>query len=129
VTLSRTASLAEYLQASFDERIELIQRKATINTRLQKMGDGDGDGPLSDEFVLVAAERFTSIKKLYGALLLDAQKTARAEAPSLYEVGTEVQGNRLLQRRDFLFIALALAIGGMIAVITAFLAPARRGAV
>ena len=92
------------------------------------MGDGD-DGPLSDEFVLVAAERFTSIKKLYGALLLDAQKTARAEAPSLYEVGTEVQGNRLLQRRDFLFIALALAIGGMIAVITAFLAPARRGAV
>ena len=129
VTLSRTASLAEYLQASFDERIELIQRKATINTRLQKMGDGDGDGPLSDEFVLVAAERFTSIKKLYGALLLDAQKTARAEAPSLYEVGTEIQGNRLLQRRDFLFIALALAIGGMIAVITAFLAPARRGAV
>ena len=128
VTLSRTASLAEYLQASFDERIELIQRKATINTRLQKMGDGDGDGPLSDEFVLVAAERFTSIKKLYGALLLDAQKTARAEAPSLYEVGTEIQGNRLLQRRDFLFIALALAIGGMIAVITAFLAPARRAA-
>ena len=125
VTLSRTASLAEYLQASFDERIELIQRKATINTRLQKMGDGDGDGPLSDEFVLVAAERFTSIKKLYGALLLDAQKTARAEAPSLYEVGTEVQGNRLLQRRDFLFIALALAIGGMIAVIVALLWPAR----
>ena len=126
VTLSRTASLAEYLQASFDERIELIQRKATINTRLQKMGDGDGDGPLSDEFVQVAAERFTSIKKIYGTLLLDAQQTARTEAPSLYEVGTEIQGEKLLQRRDFLFIALALAVGGMIAVIMALLAPTRR---
>ena len=129
VTLSRTASLAEYLQASFDERIELIQRKATINTRLQKMGDsdgeGEGEGPLSDEFVQVAAERFTSIKKIYGALLLDAQQTARTEAPSLYEVGTEIQGNRLLQRRDFLFIALALAIGGMIAVITTLLIPSK----
>ena len=130
VTLSRTASLAEYLQSSFDKRAELIERKAGINTRLQKMGgdgDGDGDGDgnrlLSDDFIATAAEKFVGIKQVYGALLVKAQETARAEVPSLYQVSTQVQGDKLLQRRDFLFIALALALGGMLAVIAALLWP------
>ena len=34
-------------------------------------------------------------------------------------------GAKLLERRDFLFIALALALGGMVAVISALLWPAK----
>lgn len=128
VTLSRTASLSEYLQTSFDQRIELIQRKATINTRLQKMGDSadsDSDRLLSDDFVATASALFTDIQETYGQLLEQAQKTALAETPSLYEVSTQVQGPKLLQRRDFLVTALALALGGMLAVIAALLWPKR----
>ena len=128
VNLSRTASLSEYLQTSFDQRIALIQSKAAINTRLKKMGadsDSDSDRLLSDDFVATASALFTDIQETYGQLLKQAQKTALAETPSLYEVSTQVQGNSLLQRRDFLFIALALALGGMLAVIAALLWPKR----
>ena len=128
VNLSRTASLSEYLQTSFDQRIELIQLKAAISTRLGKMGDDsdrDRDRLLSDDFLATASALFTDIQATYGQLLKQAQKTALAETPSLYEVSTQVQGNKLLQRRDFLFIALALALGGMLAVIAALLWPKR----
>ncbi|MDA0891582.1 MAG: hypothetical protein O3C15_04585, partial [Proteobacteria bacterium] len=128
VTLSRTASLAEYLERSFDKRAELIERKASINTRLQKMGgdsDGDGDRLLSSDFIATAAEKFAGIKQVYSALLVKAQATSRAEVPSLYQVSSQVQGGKLLQRRDFLFIALALALGGMVAIIAALMWPNR----
>ena len=134
VSLSRTASLSEYLQTSFDERIELIQRQAAIRTELEKMGkrndsdsdsDSDSDRLLSDGFIATASALFIDIQESYGQLLKQAQKTALAETPSLYEVSTQVQGNKLLQRRDFLFIALALALGGMLAVIAALLWPKR----
>ena len=128
VTLSRTASLAEYLQASFDERIELIQRKATINTRLQKMGDSSGSGSgklLSDDFLAIASDRLSTIMSLYSSLLTEAQATARRETPTLYAVTSQIQGQKLIDKRDGLYIILALALGGMLAIIIALLLPAR----
>ena len=125
VNLSRTASLSEYLQTSFDQRIEFIQLKAAIHTRSGKMG-GDNDSLLTEDFVATASALFTDIQETYGQLLKQAQKTALAETPSLYEVSTQVQGSfKLLQRRDFLVTALALALGGMLAVIAALLWPKR----
>ena len=38
---------------------------------------------------------------------------------------TEVMREKLVERRNFLFIALALALGGMVAVISALLWPAK----
>jgi len=126
VTLSRTASLAEYLQASFDERIELIQQKATINTRLQKMGDSSGSGSLlSENFLMIASARLENIVSLYASLLTEAQATARRETPTLYAVTSQIQGEKLIERRDGLYIALALALGGMIAIVIALLLPGR----
>ena len=128
VTLSRTASLAEYLQASFDERIELIQRKATINTRLQKMGDSSGSGSgrlLSDDFLAIASDRLSNIMSLYSSLLTEAQATARSETPTLYAVTSQIQGQKLIEKRDGLFVILSLALGGMLALVIALLLPAR----
>ena len=76
VSLSKAASLAEYLQQTLNQRLEIV--------------------------------------------------STQAETPSLYRVTTEVIGDKkLLERRDFLFIALALALGGMVAVISALLWPAK----
>ena len=129
VSLSKTASLAEYLQSSFDERSELTRTKAELLTRMKKMGgdgdgDGDGDGQLlSDQFVLTADARLSGIKETYANLLSSAQETARQETASLYSVASGIQAPKLIQRRDLLFIALALALGGMLAVISALLWP------
>ena len=129
VNLSRTASLAEYLQVSFDKRIELVQERAKINTRLQKMLTAS---PIANEFVMdakfvdSASTSFAQLKKDYGELLAIARQAALSETPSLYEVTSQVQGERLLQRRDFLLILLALALGGMLATIAALVWPQGR---
>ena len=130
VTLSRSASLAEYLQTSFDERMELIQKKANINTRLQKMGDPSGSGSgsgslLSEGFIGIAGDKLKNIISLYKSLLTEAQTTARRETPTLYAVTSQIQGEKLIQKRDGLYIALALALGGMIAIVIALLLPGR----
>ena len=133
VSLSRAASLSEYLQESLNKRLEIVQTKARITTRLAKMGDVSDPrlaniGALNANFYASASERLQEISLNYAALLKAAQDSALAETPALYQVMTPVQGQRLLERRDFLFIALALALGGMLAVISALLWPSREKA-
>ena len=131
VNLSRAASLAEYLQKTLDERLELVSEKATIVTRLAKMetesssSSNENRGLLDANFYTAAITKFSAIQANYLGLLDQAQASAQAETPSLYRVETEVMGQKLLERRDFLFIALALALGGMVAVISALLWPAK----
>ena len=132
VNLSRAASLAEYLQETLDERLKLVSAKAAIVTRLAKMEIESGSsstgnqGLLDANFYTAAITKFANIQTNYSGLLDQAQASARAETPSLYRVTTEVMGEKLLERRDFLFIALALALGGMVAVISALLWPAKQ---
>ena len=65
------------------------------------------------------------IQTNYKALLSAAQTTAEREIPALYRVTSAVTSNeKLLEKRDLLFIALALSLGGMLAVIIALLLPA-----
>ena len=87
-------------------------------------GDGDGDGQLlSEQFFVTADARLSAIKLAYVDLLQAAQDIARGETTSLYAVASQLQGAKLLQRRDLLFIALAVALGGMLAIIAALLWP------
>ena len=124
VNLSRTASLSEYLQQSFDQRIEVTNQMAKIETRLQKMG-ANGSGGLSKAFIDSASSRYAAITARYSQLLKAAKMIAQSETPSLYAVMSGVEGEKLLERMDLLFIALALALGGMLAVIGALLWPVR----
>ena len=49
------------------------------------------------------------------------------ETPSLYQAMSEVTGSAgLIEKRDALFIALALALGGMLAIIAALVWPQRQ---
>ena len=57
--------------------------------------------------------------------MAQAQASTLAETSALYQVMREVIGEKLLERRDFLFIALALALGGMVAIMAALLWPVR----
>jgi len=87
-------------------------------------GSGSGSGSLpSEEFLTIASARLENIKSQYASLLTEAQATARSETPTLYAVTSQIQGEKLIAKRDFLFIALALALGGMLAVIAALIWP------
>ena len=130
VSLSRAASLSEYLQESLNQRLAIVQTKAEIATRLAKMGEFSDArlaniGTLEANFYASATKMVQEITQSYAALLRVAQASALAETPALYQVMTPVQGQKLLERRDFLFIALALALGGMLAVIGALVWPVR----
>ena len=81
-------------------------------------------GSLDANFYSAAFQRFSALQDDYVGLVQQAQASALAETPALYQVMTEIMGQKLLERRDFLFIALALALGGMVAVISALLWPA-----
>ena len=82
-------------------------------------------GCIDANFYNAAFQKFQNLQANYEGLVAQAQASALAETPALYQVMTEIMGEKLLERRDFLFIALALALGGMVAVISALLWPAR----
>ena len=130
VSLSTAASLAEYLQETLNQRLDFVSERARINTRLAKMGSGDAGLQLDTDsldanFYSAAFQKFQNLQSHYEGLVAQAQASALAETPALYQVMTEVMGERLLERRDFLFIALALALGGMLAILAALLWPTR----
>ena len=126
VSLSTAASLAEYLQETLNQRLDFVSQQARINTRLAKMGSAEGNlkldqNSLDANFYSAAFQKFQNLQANYEGLVAQAQASALAETPALYQVMTEVMGEKLLERRDFLFIALALALGGMLAIVTALL--------
>ena len=90
------------------------------------VSSSDGNqGLLDANFYTAAITKFSAIQANYSGLLDQAQASAQAETPSLYRVRLRSWEQKLLERRDFLFIALALALGGMVAVISALLWPAK----
>ena len=74
-------------------------------------------------------DRYDTIERDYRNLLGAAQTTAEREIPVLYRVTSVVASDeKLLEKRDLLFIALALALGGMLAIIIALLLPPKADA-
>lgn len=132
VSLSRQASLSEYLQESFELRLELVREKAELLTRLEKMGDYSATSKqtgtlLSAVFLEDARSRYLTIKADYHELLETAKRIAAAETPRLYRVVTNADSQQqLLEKRDLLFLALSVVLGGMFAVITALVWPSRQ---
>ena len=62
----------------------------------------------------------------YRDLVTKALSITKARTPEFYAVMTqpEVDG-QLIEKRDLLFIALALALGGMLAIVAALVCPSR----
>lgn len=126
VDLAEQAALASYLQESLDLRYELTQRLAELNTRLARI-KSDASANVGDDFIALATERYHAITQNYEDILKKAQALVDASPPAFYSVVTQpsTEGS-LVAKRDLLFIALALALGGMLAIIAALVWPGRQ---
>lgn len=130
VSLAEQAALADYLQDSLNGRFELIQRRATLSTRLDRITADTVSGQVSESFIDTAVMRYETITSTYADILAKAQSVLQANTPSFYTVTTQpsIQSAPLIGKRDLLFVALALALGGMLAIIAALVWPKPEGA-
>ena len=126
VSLSQQASLSEYLQESFNTRLERVNTKSELQSQLKKMTGSAQTGSeslaLSDGFIMASQARYATIQDDYTALLSRAQFAQELETPTLYTITTmPTSSQALLERRDALFIALAIALGAMLAIVLSLL--------
>jgi hypothetical protein len=126
VSLAERAALSGYLEETLNLRRDLISEQAQLQTKLKRLPEAlaSNKTTVNEEFIAVAVTRYNDVVSAYGALIEAAKKILVAETPSYFSPITQpATSGRLLERRDFLFIALALALGGMLAVISALLWP------
>ena len=91
-----------------------------------KSGIG-ADTSVTGGFVEQATKRYQRIVVGYDDMLNKAKAIVTSTTPSFYSISTEpdTEGS-LIAKRDFLFLALAIALGGMLAIIAALLWPQRQ---
>ena len=127
VNLAEQAALSSYLQASLDARYELIKKRAMLSTRLDRITADANSGQISESFIETAIARYETITSSYADILIKAQSVLQANTPAFYAVTTQPDTDgSLIGKRDLLFIALAIALGGMLAVIAALVWPQRQ---
>ena len=130
VSLAERAALSNYLQSSLDQRYELIKELTELEAKLQRItraSGANGESAITKEFVEMGTTRYKSIVAGYRDLLTKAQAITKARTPEFYAVMTqpEVDG-QLIEKRDLLFIALALALGGMLGIVVALVWPLKQ---
>jgi hypothetical protein len=126
VSLAERAALSGYFEETLDIRRELITARSSLQTKLRRIENASDlkNTAISDDFSQVAVSQYKDVVAAYGALIEAARSMLIAETPSYFSPITQPNtSGRLLEKRDFLFIALALALGGMLAVIAALIWP------
>jgi len=125
VELAERAALSDYLTKTLDARRDLVSQRGSLETKLERIDDSSlSDISISEEFLQSAVARYKDVISSYAALMEAARASLIAETPSYFSPITQPNtSGRLLEKRDFLFIALALALGGMLAVIAALIWP------
>ena len=124
VTLAEQASSARYLQDTLEKRFELVEEKATLQARLERMTQSSDNAEVTTGFVEMATGRYQTLVGGYDDLFRKAKTMVSEATPSFYSIVTQprTEGS-LIAKRDLLFIALALALGGMLAIIAALVWP------
>ena len=126
VSLAERAALSSYLEKTLDDRRELTAERAALQTKLRRINNAASleDTAISNDFLQLSITRYNDVVSAYGELIEAARAMLIAETPSYFSPITQPNtSGRLLEKRDFLFIALALALGGMLAVIAALIWP------
>ena len=127
VSLAERAALSSYLEKTLDARKELTTTRAALQTKLQRVDSAANlkNEPLTDDFLQVAVTRYNDLVATYGSLVEAARAMLIAETPSYFSPISQPFAAEppLLVKRDKLFIALALALGAMLAVIAALIWP------
>ena len=118
--------LSSYLEKTLDARRELTAERAALQTKLRRITNAASfeDSAISEDFLQLSITRYNDVIRAYGELINAARQQLIAETPSYFSPMTQPStSGRLLEKRDLLFIALALALGGMLAVIAALIWP------
>ena len=126
VSLAERAALSSYLEETLDARRKLTAERAALQTKLKRINNASSleDTEISNDFLQLSITRYKDVVSAYGELIEAARAMLIAETPSYFSPVTQPNASgRLLEKRDFLFIALALALGGMLAVIAALIWP------
>lgn len=127
VSLAERATLSSYLEKTLDARMELTAERAALQTKLRRIGNaGSVEGSaISEDFIQVSSAQYENLVKAYGALIETARKILIAETPSYFASITQpiTSDPPIFAKRDMFFIALALTLGGMLAVIAALIWP------
>ena len=126
ISLAERTALSSYLEETLNLRLDLISERAQLQTKLKRLQEASAgnDTAVNEQFISAAVARYNDVITAYGALIASAREMLIAETPSYFSPITQpATSGKLLERRDFLFIALALALGGMLAVISALLWP------
>ena len=129
VSLAERAALSGYLEQTLDLRRKLIGKRAQLQTKLRRIENATSltDATVADDFLQVAVARYNDVVAAYGQLIESARAILIAETPSYFSPITQPEAaGKLLEKRDFLYIALALALGGMLAAIAALVWPQRQ---
>jgi len=127
VELAERAALSDYLTQTLNARKDLVTQKGGLETKLKRIDDSSLSSiSISEEFLQSAVARYKDVISSYAALMEAARASLIAETPSYFSPITQPDtSGKLLERRDLLFIALALALGGMLAVIAALIWPVK----
>ena len=124
VNLAEQAALSNYLQNSLDQRYELTKQRAASATRLERINSDAAGEQIGSDFVALAKTRYQNITSNYKDILKKAQAILAAKTPSFYSVVSQpATEGKLLAKRDLLFLALALALGSILAIIGALIWP------
>jgi len=127
VELAERAALSDYLTQTLNARRNLVAERGVLETKLKRIDDSSLSSiSISEEFLQSAVARYKDVISSYAALMEAARASLIAETPSYFSPITQPDtSGKLLERRDLLFIALALALGGMLAVIAALIWPVK----
>ena len=129
VSLAERAALSGYLEETLNLRSDLIGTRAQLQTKLRRIDNAEStkDAAIADDFLQLAVTRYKGVVTAYGQLIESARAILIAETPSYFSPITQPETTgKLLEKRDFLFIALALALGGMLAIIAVLIWPQRQ---
>ena len=126
VALAERAALSDYLTETLNARGALVAKRGVLETKLTRIDDSTlNEISVSEEFLRSAVARYKDVISSYAALMEAARASLIAETPSYFSPISQPFAAEppLLAKRDKLFIALALALGGMLAVIAALIWP------
>ena len=129
VSLAERAALSGYLEETLNLRSDLIGTRAQLQTKLRRINNAESTkaAAIADDFLQLAVTRYKGVVTAYGQLIESARAILIAETPSYFSPITQPETTgKLLEKRDFLFIALALALGGMLAIIAVLIWPQRQ---
>lgn len=128
IKLGEQATLSNYLEKTLDQRFALVKERASLETRLAVLmpKKQEQPGTISDDFLATAQSRYLNIVTTYHELFNKSLQIASDTTQDYFSMVTEpdTEGS-LINVRDLLYLALATAIGGMLAIIVALVWPER----